>query len=429
MPDSSKITSFTLEQNRAHIQRSFSLMVKVAGSLCNLHCSYCYYRDKEKTDQEKSTSQSRFCMSEEVLDTVIHQYIDSQPQEKIEFIWHGGEPTLLGVDYFKHIVSLQKKYAQGKIIINSLQTNGTLIDDEWAEFLSENHFLCGLSVDGPQEFHDRHRTTADGKGSWEKVANAAKLFNKYETEFNILAVVNASNATEPLKVYHFLKSLGSRFIQLTPIVEFRTVDGQLVNHHHGMVSPFAENVDAEAWGLFLCRIFDEWVRCDVGEIFVNIFDNTLSGYVHQSVGLCSMAKYCATGLVVTHLGDVYSCDHFIAPSYRLGNVMDNNLMDLAKGDQQLFFEEDKYMYLSGECQSCVYFNICGGDCPKNRFSFTEKGVCKSLLCEGFKKFFHHSKTYFEWMANEWMHQRPPSNIIAMLENKRNESEIINETKT
>ncbi|MDD4847716.1 MAG: anaerobic sulfatase maturase [Bacteroidales bacterium] len=415
MPDSSKITSFQLEQHREHIQRPFSLMVKIIGSICNLNCSYCYYRDKESNHSISNDS-----MKIPLLESLIRSYIESQPQDEIVFVWHGGEPTLLGLNYFKTIIAFQKKYANGKHILNSLQTNGTLIDDTWAEFLSDNRFLCGLSIDGPQQLHNQYRTTLEGKDSWLKAVQAARFFQKHGTDFNIMAVVHASNVQQPLEVYRFLKTLGSRFLQLTPIVERVAIINntlKIVNHrYNGVATPMSENVKANDWGNFLSQIFDEWVRNDVGDFFVNIFDNVLAGYVNQPVTLCSMSKYCSNSLTVAHNGDVYSCDHFVDSESFLGNISDHHLSDLAKCNQQLFFEEDKFFNLSTDCKKCEFLNLCGGDCPKNRIEVTKQGDQKSILCEGYMNFFQHSKSYFEWMANEFLHQRPPSNIMQALKN-------------
>ncbi|MDE5638568.1 MAG: anaerobic sulfatase maturase, partial [Odoribacter sp.] len=408
-----KTASFIFEQEREKLQRSFSVMLKTAGPLCNLDCDYCYYLEKDALYPGKKFNLSSFRMNEEVLEKLIRDFIASQPQQKIEFVWHGGEPTLLGIEYFRKAIALQKKYAGEKEILNSFQTNGTLITDEWAEFLAENNFLCGLSIDGPKKFHDAHRRFPTGQGSWEKVVDCARLFRKHGVEFNTMSVVNASNSKEPATVYEFLKSIGSRFMQFTPIAERITLAPSdplsiVDNSYAKAAAMMQENVGAADWGNFLCRIFDIWVKNDVGNCFVNYFDNTLAAYAGQQPSLCSMAPYCGCSLAIEHNGDVYACDHFVFEDYKLGNLFEKNIADMAKSDQQLFFEQRKQDTLSQQCQNCPFIKACGGDCPKNRFVKNEDGEFVSCLCEGFRMFFNHTRKHFEFMANELKHQRPPA---------------------
>ncbi|MCX4290883.1 MAG: anaerobic sulfatase maturase [Odoribacter sp.] len=408
--------SFVFEQERKKLHRSFSVMVKTAGPVCNLDCDYCYYLEKDALYPGKKFNLSSFRMNEEVLEKLIRDFITSQPQQTIEFVWHGGEPTLLGIEYFRKAITLQKKYAGEKEILNSFQTNGTLITDEWAEFLAENHFLCGLSIDGPKKFHDNHRRFPNGQGSWEKVVECARLFRKHGVEFNTMSVVNASNSKEPATVYEFLKSIGSRFMQFTPIAERIALDPAnplsiVDNRYNKATAVMEENVSATDWGNFLCRIFDIWVKNDVGTYFVNYFDNTLAAYAGQHPSLCSMAPYCGCSLAVEHNGDVYTCDHFVFEDYKLGNIFEKNIAEMAKSDQQLFFEQRKQDTLSRQCRNCPFIKACGGDCPKNRFVKNEDGESVSCLCEGFRMFFNHTRKHFEFMANELRHQRPPANIM------------------
>ncbi len=408
--------SFVFEQERKKLHRSFSVMVKTAGPVCNLDCDYCYYLEKDALYPGKKFNLSSFRMNEEVLEKFIRDFITSQPQQTIEFVWHGGEPTLLGIEYFRKAITLQKKYAGEKEILNSFQTNGTLITDEWAEFLAENHFLCGLSIDGPKKFHDNHRRFPNGQGSWEKVVECARLFRKHGVEFNTMSVVNASNSKEPATVYEFLKSIGSRFMQFTPIAERIALDPAnplsiVDNRYNKATAVMEENVSATDWGNFLCRIFDIWVKNDVGTYFVNYFDNTLAAYAGQYPSLCSMAPYCGCSLAVEHNGDVYTCDHFVFEDYKLGNIFEKNIAEMAKSDQQLFFEQRKQDTLSRQCRNCPFIKACGGDCPKNRFVKNEDGESVSCLCEGFRMFFNHTRKHFEFMANELRHQRPPANVM------------------
>lgn len=408
--------SFIFEQERKKLHRSFSVMVKTAGPVCNLDCDYCYYLEKDALYPGKKFNLSSFRMNEEVLEKLIRDFITSQPQQTIEFVWHGGEPTLLGIEYFRKALTLQKKYAGEKEILNSFQTNGTLITDEWAEFLAENHFLCGLSIDGLKKFHDNHRRFPNGQGSWEKVVECARLFRKHGVEFNTMSVVNASNSKEPATVYEFLKSIGSRFMQFTPIAERIALDPAnplsiVDNRYNKATAVMEENVSATDWGNFLCRIFDIWVKNDVGTYFVNYFDNTLAAYAGQHPSLCSMAPYCGCSLAVEHNGDVYTCDHFVFEDYKLGNIFEKNIAEMAKSDQQLFFEQRKQDTLSRQCRNCPFIKACGGDCPKNRFVKNEDGESVSCLCEGFRMFFNHTRKHFEFMANELKHQRPPANVM------------------
>lgn len=408
--------SFIFEQERKKLHRSFSVMVKTAGPVCNLDCDYCYYLEKDALYPGKKFNLSSFRMNEEVLEKLIRDFITSQPQQTIEFVWHGGEPTLLGIEYFRKAITLQKKYAGEKEILNSFQTNGTLITDEWAEFLAENHFLCGLSIDGLKKFHDNHRRFPNGQGSWEKVVECARLFRKHGVEFNTMSVVNASNSKEPATVYEFLKSIGSRFMQFTPIAERIALDPAnplsiVDNRYNKATAVMEENVSATDWGNFLCRIFDIWVKNDVGTYFVNYFDNTLAAYAGQHPSLCSMAPYCGCSLAVEHNGDVYTCDHFVFEDYKLGNIFEKNIAEMAKSDQQLFFEQRKQDTLSRQCRNCPFIKACGGDCPKNRFVKNEDRESVSCLCEGFRMFFNHTRKHFEFMANELKHQRPPANVM------------------
>lgn len=411
-----RTASFAFERERGKLQRSFSVMVKTAGPVCNLDCDYCYYLEKDALYPGKKFNLSSFRMNEEVLEKLIRDYIASLPQQKIEFVWHGGEPTLLGIEYFRKAIAFQKKYADGKEIFNSFQTNGTLITDEWAEFLAENNFLCGLSIDGPEKFHDNHRRFPNGQGSWEKVVECARIFGKHGVEFNTMSVVNASNSKEPATVYEFLKSIGSRFMQFTPIAERIALDPSeplsiVDNHYDKATAVMRENVSATDWGNFLCRIFDIWVKNDVGNRYVNYFDNTLAAYAGQQPSLCSMAPDCGCSLAVEHNGDVYSCDHFVFEDYKLGNIFEKNIAEMAKSDQQLFFEQRKQDSLSRQCQKCPSIKACGGDCPKNRFVKNQEGEYISCLCEGFRMFFNHTRKHFEFMANELKHRRPPANVM------------------
>lgn len=412
MRENNATTSFFLEQERANFKRNFTAMIKVCGAACNLDCDYCYYIEKEAL----YPSQRNVRMSLEILEKFIHDFIHAQAGEQVTFIWHGGEPTLAGLDYFKEIIRLQNKYANGKKIENSLQTNGTLITDEWAEFLAQQNFLCGLSIDGPQNLHDCHRHYPGGKGSWEQVVRCARLFQKHGVEFNTMTTVNATNAQHPVAVYESMKELGSHFMQFIPIVEQVAEDETEIL---SLVTPgykkssleLVENVSAQAWGNFLCRIFDHWVKRDVGIYYVNIFDNTLAGYLNQPQALCSMSPRCTCAPAIEKNGDVYICDHLVFPEYLLGNILKRDIAEMVKDNQQLIFEGQKQQSLSPTCQACEFLAQCGGDCPKNRFSKDSSGAPISSLCAGFYTFFKHSRKHFEFMASQWQQGLAPANVM------------------
>lgn len=410
------ITPFEIEVKRSLIKRPFQVMVKACGPVCNLDCDYCYYLDKLALFEGKRLNVSEYRMSDEVLEKLVKDFIKSQPQKQVDFVWHGGEPTLLGIDYFKKIIELQQKYAEDKAISNAIQTNGTLINDEWCDFLVKNDFLCGISIDGPKCFHDIHRRDYAGNGSWQKAVDCIKLFQKHGVKFNAMCVINSENSKQPAAVYNFLKNLGVEYMQFSPICERIATDEHelfsvVTNDYQKDTDEMSENVSAKDFGNFLCRIFDLWVKQDVGKIYVNYFDNTLAAYMNQNPSLCSMDSYCGCSLAVEHNGDVFCCDHFVFPEYRLGNVLQNDISDLAKTNKQLFFEERKKNRLSKVCQSCEFLFVCGGDCPKNRFQETTEGESISALCEGFTSYFEHTRRYFEFMANELKNHRAPANVM------------------
>jgi uncharacterized protein len=416
--------NFLTAHDRMHKKRAFQLMTKPFGPVCNLNCDYCYYLEKENIYEEKEKAPAGFRMTDEVLEKYIRDYIQSQPQEEIVFAWQGGEPTLLGVDFFRKAMGFQKKHSDGRRISNTLQTNGTLITDEWAAFFAANDFLIGLSVDGPADLHNQYRTFTSGKGSHARVMNTVRLFHKHHVEFNTLTVVNDRNAKFPLRVYRFLKDIGSRFMQFIPIVEREAVDPNVrlklvANDYTRETWVTEESVEPEDWGTFLVKIFEEWVRIDVGNVFVNIFDNTLAPYAGEEPSLCTMQLVCGAGLVMEHNGDVYSCDHFVYPQFYLGNVMTESLEEMAKSDAQLKFALNKRDTLPKECRECEFLRSCGGDCPKHRFVETDNGEKISYLHDGFLIYFRHVDKYMKMMAKELRQHRPPANIMKTFpENER-----------
>ena len=391
------------------------VMLKPAGAHCNLACKYCYYLEKNKL---YPTAQ-RHLMSDEMLEQFTREYIEAQTMNQVLFTWHGGEPLLRSIDFYRKALSLQQKYAGGRRIDNVIQTNGTLLTDEWCEFFAQNHWLVGISIDGPQPYHDHYRLTAAGKPSWKKVMQGIKLLKKHGVEWNAMAVVNAYNANHPLEFYRFFKENGCQFLQFTPIVE------RLTRHEDGRtlasladkdeISLSEASVAPEQWGYFLCAIFDEWVRKDVGKIFVEIFDCTLANWMGISPGICAYSKECGHAGVMEHNGDVYSCDHFVFPEYKLGNIRDHSLIDMLYGEQQQEFSRLKHSSLPRQCKECDMEFACHGECPKNRFmkdKYGDSGL--NYLCPGYYHYYQHVAPYMDYMKQELMSQRPPSNIMKVV---------------
>lgn len=392
------------------------VMLKPAGAHCNLACKYCYYLEKNKL---YPTAQ-RHLMSDEMLEQFTREYIEAQTMNQVLFTWHGGEPLLRSIDFYRKALSLQQKYAGGRRIDNVIQTNGTLLTDEWCEFFAQNHWLVGISIDGPQPDHDHYRLTAAGKPSWKKVMQGIKLLKKHGVEWNAMAVVNAYNANHPLEFYRFFKENGCQFLQFTPIVE------RLTRHEDGRtlaslvdkdeISLSEASVAPEQWGYFLCAIFEEWVRKDVGKIFVEIFDCTLANWMGISPGICAYSKECGHAGVMEYNGDVYSCDHFVFPEYKLGNIRDHSLIDMLYGEQQQEFSRLKHSSLPRQCKECDMEFACHGECPKNRFmkdKYGDSGL--NYLCPGYYHYYQHVAPYMDYMKQELMSQRPPSNIMKVVQ--------------
>ena len=392
------------------------VMLKSAGAHCNLACKYCYYLEKNKL---YPTAQ-RHLMSDEMLEQFTREYIEAQTMNQVLFTWHGGEPLLRSIDFYRKALSLQQKYAGSRRIDNVIQTNGTLLTDKWCDFFAQNHWLVGISIDGPQPDHDHYRLTAAGKPSWKKVMQGIKLLKKHGVEWNAMAVVNAYNANHPLEFYRFFKENGCQFLQFTPIVE------RLTRHEDSRtlasladkdeVSLSEASVTPEQWGYFLCAIFDEWVRKDVGKIFVEIFDCTLANWMGISPGICAYSKECGHAGVMEHNGDVYSCDHFVFPEYKLGNIRDHSLIDMLYGEQQQEFSRLKHSSLPRQCKECDMEFACHGECPKNRFmkdKYGDSGL--NYLCPGYYHYYQHVAPYMDYMKQELMSQRPPSNIMKVVQ--------------
>lgn len=393
------------------------VMLKPAGAHCNLACKYCYYLEKNNLYQNSH----RHLMSDEMLEQFTREYIEAQTMPQVLFTWHGGEPLMRSIDFYKKALALQKKYAHGKQIDNVIQTNGTLLTDEWCEFFAKNHWLVGISIDGPQEYHDHYRVTPAGKPSWEKVMQGISLLKKHRVEWNAMAVVNAYNAEHPLEFYHFFRDNGCQYLQFTPIVERLTEheDGRtLASIADDREIPLADaSVTPQQWGNFLCTIFDDWVRHDVGKTFVEIFDCTLANWMGVLPGICAYSKECGHAGVMEHNGDVYSCDHFVFPEYKLGNIREQSLIDMLYGEKQQAFSRLKHTSLPRQCKECDMEFACHGECPKNRFEkdkYGEPGL--NYLCQGYYQYYTHVSPYMDFMKRELLAQRPPANIMNVLKN-------------
>ena len=393
---------------------SFHVIAKPIGPICNLDCKYCFYLEKESLYPQVS----KWAMRDEVLDRYIREYIEAQDAPSVSFAWQGGEPTLLGVDYFRRLVEIQKKYANGKRIENAFQTNGVLLNDDWAALFKENNFLIGLSIDGPRELHDTYRVDKGGQSTFDRVARGMDTLKRNGVEFNTLTTVHRGNGDFPLEVYRFLKDNGSGFMQFIPIVERLTQQTTADGLH--LISPTFDgaaqvtpwSIEPRQFGRFLCTIFDEWVRNDVGKYFVQIFDVSLEMWTGMEASLCVFRRQCGAAMAIEHCGDVYSCDHFVYPQNRLGNIMESPLEALVNSEQQQKFGEAKESALPNYCRSCDVRFACNGECPKHRFATTPDGEPGlNYLCAGYKMFFHHVDPYMRFMAAELAARRAPANVM------------------
>ena len=395
--------------------RPMYVMAKPVGAACNLQCSYCYYLEKSRLYDASSQ-----LMSDEMLELFIREYIHSQTTLEVLFTWHGGEPLLRPISFYERALELQRQYANGRRIANCIQTNATLIDDEWCEFFRKNNFLVGVSIDGPQMMHDSLRTSRRGESSYRDVMRGLRLLNRHRVEWNAMATVNAANVEHPLEFYRYFRDeLDCQFLQFTPVVERICQMGGGESRLMHAAEPSGElvpySVTAEQWGRFLCAIFDEWVRHDVGRMFVQLFDSTLANWVGEAVGVCTMSKYCGHAAVIEHNGDVYSCDHFVFPEYKLGNLNEKSLSEMMYGRQQSEFGEAKHNTLPRQCRECKYEFACHGECPRNRFLTTADGEPGlNYLCTGYHAFFSHAATAMDYMRRQLQQGRPPANVMKWL---------------
>jgi uncharacterized protein len=394
---------------------AFSVLAKPIGPICNLDCSYCFYLEKEQL----YPGNDDFRMSDDVLETFIRQKIEGHQVPQVSFAWQGGEPTLLGLDFFKRVVQLQKRYANGKVIQNGFQTNGVLLDDEWCHFLKSNNFLVGLSIDGPEQIHNHHRLFKGGQPSFEKVVDGIEMLKKHSVEFNTLTVIQRHNSQYPLEVYQYLKEVGSGFMQFIPIVERiyqpqPAAGHQLASPHDNLDATVTSwSVEALQFGNFLCAIFDEWVLNDVGKYFVQMFDEALAAWAGIGSSVCIFRPECGSALAIEHNGDLYSCDHFVYPENHLGNIMDDPLISMINSPQQLQFGRDKLTALPRYCLDCEVRFACHGECPKNRFIKTPAGDDGlNYLCTGYKKLFTHAAPYMRYMVDQLKQKQEPANVMS-----------------
>ncbi len=401
----------------------FHAMTKPIGPICNLDCTYCFYLEKQKL-YPSSTS---FRMSDEMLERYVSDYIRAQPGREVSFAWQGGEPTLLGVGFFRKVIELQARYADGRSITNAFQTNGTLLDDEWGAFLRENAFLVGLSIDGPRELHDAYRVDKGRKPTFDRVMAGVEVLKRHRVDFNTLTVVNRQNSRKPREVYDFLRRIGSGFVQFIPLVERvvtredplgldlaapPSIEPDAVESAH--VTPWS--VRPEKYGEFLVTIFDAWVRRDVGRVFVQLFDVTLGNWTGRGGGLCVFSEKCGNAIAVEHNGDVYSCDHYVYPDFRLGNLFSESLGAMVASDRQRKFGEDKSAKLPAYCRSCEFRPLCHGECPKHRFLRTPDGEAGlNYLCAAYKHFFGHTAPYMRVMTDLLRSGQPPARIMEVAE--------------
>lgn len=382
------------------------VMPKPVGSACNLACRYCYYLEKKKYYPDAR----RQLMSEATLEEFIKQYIAAQTTPEVIFTWHGGEATVRKLDFYRKALELQKKYGAGRNIINCLQTNATLLTDEWCLFLKRHDWLVGVSIDGYQEFHDEYRRMADGRPTFNAVMRGIKMLQSHGVEWNALAVVNDYNADYPVEFYRFFKEIGCRYIQFTPVVERIKSDNMLADvASPGELTDFS--VTPRQWGDFLIGLFDEWVREDVGKVFVQIFDATLANWVGAMPGVCTLSSMCGHAAAMEWNGDVYACDHFVFPQYKLGNIHESTLIEMMASDRQLEFGARKQAGLPRQCKECRWMFACHGECPRNRFAVSSEGEPGlNYLCEGYRAFFEHVAPYMDFMKAELEAGRPPANV-------------------
>ena len=387
-------------------RRGFTSMVKPVGSLCNMRCKYCYYLDKAAL-----YNYSQPQMDERLLERYIRANIEGNNSPVIAFAWHGGEPLLAGKEFFRKAVALQQKYAEGKTVENSIQTNGLLVDDEWCQIFRDNNFLVGVSIDGPEHIHDAHRLDAGGNPTFARVMKGIESLYRNRVEYNTLTTVNIHSEGRGAEVYNFLRQI-SVFMQFLPVAEL-LCDGRVQSPEAQGADVASWSVSAEGFGRFMCDIFDIWVTKDVGKRYVQLFDATLALMVGVQPSVCSLCETCGSGLTVEHNGDVYCCDHFVYPEYKIGNIHTDRLADLAYCDRQFEFGVAKRALLPRECRHCKFYNLCHGECPKHRFINDNTGEYgKNYLCDGYRMFYEHTERAMQRMKQLILEGKPASEIMS-----------------
>ena len=387
---------------------AFNIMLKPAGSLCNLDCAYCYYLDKSALYGGREPR-----MSMDTLEGVTRAYIEANDVPEVQFVWHGGEPLVLGIDFYRRALELQEKYAAGKKINNTIQTNGVLLDAAWADFFRHHHFLVGISIDGPREIHDKYRKEKGGSPSFDKVMRGIEYLRTAGVEFNTMSTVNKASEGKGLEVFRFLKSIGSRYMQFMPVVEHvKGESARIVDPSEDGAEIAPWSVSALGFGGFLCDIFDEWVRNDVSRVFVGQFDAALASWCGVQPGICVFAETCGGNSVIEHNGDLYPCDHFVYQKYKLGNIAEKSIRTMMSSDEQVRFGIDKLNRLPSKCRKCQWQFTCHGECPKHRFNRTERGETGlNALCEGYRMFFSHAAPYMDYMKRMLSQGIPAAAVI------------------
>lgn len=390
------------------------VMIKPVGPACNLSCRYCYYTQKCGADG----SGSKEMMSEDLLELFFRQLFLSYSGECVSITWHGGEPLLRGIDFYKKAMELQRRYGDRRLVENSIQTNGVLVDENWCRFFHENRFLVGLSIDGLEHVHDRYRKDRSGKGTYSRVMRAMSLFQKHDVEFNTISTVNDYSSQYPLEIYRFLKESDVHFMQFIPVVECITCHSEGAQSR--TIPPGARTGKPVApwsakpldYGRFLVRIFEEWVTSDVGRYFVPFFDAVLGNWCGVDASLCVMAKECGKAVVLESDGSLYSCDHYVFPEYRLGNIKQKSFPELLHSGRQKRFGRSKHEQLTSDCRKCEYLFLCHGECPRNRFVVSpHEKFGHNYLCEGLKLFFRKTEPSMRYMRNELMNGRLAEGVM------------------
>lgn len=389
-------------------------MAKPTGSVCNLDCTYCFYLEKEKLYPNRN---KQWKMNDSTLELFIKQHIEAQPTQNIQFAWQGGEPTLMGVEFYRNVVQLVEKYRNGKAVSHQFQTNGILINDEWCEFFKQHNFLIGISIDGPKDLNDTYRKNQSNKGSHDKVIQGIEYLKKHDIEFNTLTVVSANNVNHPIEVYEYLKEIGSQFIQFIPLVE--RISNQSDSYPLTLAHPNDRqklvtdwSVPSKQYGQFLNTIFDKWVQNDVGAIFVQSFDSLLSTWFGNPSDSCIFSKNCGHAFALEANGDLYQCDHYVYPEFRLGNIHHTTIEEMNSSKEAIEFGLSKSTTLSDDCKRCRYQFACHGGCPKHRFEMSSNNTqLQNYLCQGYFEFFQHTEKSMRTMVNLIKHGRPASEIM------------------